>query len=85
MAKSRRMVGEMGETDYCALPLQLNDSFNNNVMIKLDNKSPKEKQVSGVYCLGCKKFWPEGGRMIKESDWVYVCMYVCMYFGLEQS
>jgi hypothetical protein len=43
IAKSRRTVVEIEETDYCTLPLQLNNSFNNNVLTELDNELPKGK------------------------------------------
>jgi hypothetical protein len=50
IAKSRRTVVETGETDYCTLPLQLNDSFNDNVMTALSGKirGPELRAVLGI-------------------------------------
>jgi hypothetical protein len=55
IAKSRRTVVEMGETDYCTLPLQLNDSFNNNVMTELNNEWPEGKTGERGVPLGAQE------------------------------
>jgi hypothetical protein len=50
IAKYRRTVVETGETDYCALQSQLNDSFNDNVMTASSGKigGPELQAVLGV-------------------------------------